>query len=322
MEQKISIAKATQKTIITFAKPTTCFSVNINTNRSTKRDRFTLNINILESQLISSLKDADKLSTKVSQHQLDLEDWRSKNPDTEIPQNFIDNEDTLTAPLIDIVDSIYLSTLVLLNTLKLTDYQDEFKRRFGLDFNATRAATEYEIDNETGHPYNNFLTKIHKFLRVLGISTDSELYYSQAGIKYLETILKNTAAIVHDSGKSAKSETEVYKCVKHVIQAIFPKSLHPKSNFIKHAQEYKPDILIPELYAAVEYKYATSIEKLKATIAQLSDDIHGYSNEYDYRLFYAVFYVTKDFVGLEKFEAIWNEKQYPSNWKAFYIVGN
>ncbi|WP_435037171.1 hypothetical protein [Pseudomonas neuropathica] len=277
---------------------------------------------MLEAQLITLLKEANQLSIKVAQHQLDLGDWHSRNPDTELPQAFIDNEETLTKPLIDIVDSIYLSTLALLSVLKLTDYQDQFKNRFGLDFNAIRAAEEYEIDNETGHPYNTFLIKIHRFLKILGISTESELYYTQAGIKYLETILKNTAAIVHNSGKTVKSETEVYKCVKHVIQAIFPTSLHPKSNFIKQAQEYKPDILIPELFAAVEYKFATTAEKLKATIAQLSDDIHGYSNEYDYRLFYAVFYVTQDFIGLEKFNAIWKEKQYPKNWKAFYIVGS
>src|SRR5690606_2163362 len=110
-----------------------------------------------------------------------------------------------------------------------------------------------------------------------------------------------------------KSETDVYKAVRKVVESVFPSAIMPKSNFLKTAQEYKPDILIPEIFSAVEYKYADSEQKLKSTIAQISDDVVGYTGDKDYRLFYAVFYVTNDFWGAEKFQVAWNEKKFPEN---------
>lgn len=102
---------------------------------------------------------------------------------------------------------------------------------------------------------------------------------------------------------------------------MFTGAKSPRSSFIKSFKEYKPDILIPELHAAVEYKYANSAEKLKSTIDQICADVTGYTGDSDYRIFYAVFYVTQDFWGQEMFARVWSEMNFPKNWKAFYIVG-
>ncbi|EPU1022796.1 hypothetical protein ACVUNK_004389, partial [Escherichia coli] len=91
--------------------------------------------------------------------------------------------------------------------------------------------------------------------------------------------------------------------------------------FLKSFKEYKPDILIPELFTAVEYKYASTEEKLKSTIEQIAADVKGYTGDNDYNIFYAVFYVTTDFWGLEKFMNVWNENKFPQNWIPVYVVG-
>ena len=142
-----------------------------------------------------------------------------------------------------------------------------------------------------------------------------------SGVHYLETVLRNTGQIITTSGEKPRSETRVYKAVRSVLEAIFPSAKKPQSNFIKTAQVYKPDILITELYSAVEYKYAKDEAKLKTTIGQIADDVKGYTGDPDYKLFYAVFYVTKDFWGQDRFDAVWSEKEFPSNWRAFYVVG-
>lgn len=139
--------------------------------------------------------------------------------------------------------------------------------------------------------------------------------------KYLENILKNTESILIALNITPKSEPDVYRLVKHVIYAVFPKAREAGSNFLKIAKEFKPDILIPEAKAAVEYKYAKDVHKLKATIEQIAADAKGYTGDSDYEFFYAVFYVTKDFWGELKFMEAWGEFDFPSNWIPIYIVG-
>jgi hypothetical protein len=137
----------------------------------------------------------------------------------------------------------------------------------------------------------------------------------------LENILNSTAAILNKRGITPRSEVDVYREVRSTLEAVFPAAKSPKSNFIKTAQEYRPDILVPELHAVIEYKFAESEAKLKSTIAQISDDVKGYTGDTDFNLFYAVFYVKADFWGPEKFKAVWAEKKFPENWRAIYVVG-
>ena len=96
----------------------------------------------------------------------------------------------------------------------------------------------------------------------------------------------------------------------------YPKLLkkQPRSKFIKTAQEYKPDILIPELKTAIEYKYAKSENRLKAIIDQIYADAANYTNDDDYLKFYAVFIIDGNFWAPPKCEAVWKEKNFPPNW--------
>jgi hypothetical protein len=155
-----------------------------------------------------------------------------------------------------------------------------------------------------------------------GFSNHAEIVMKKrAGLTYLHNVLSNTGSIINNLNVSPKSEAEVYNSVKVVLHAIFPKSKSAGSNFLKIAKEYKPDILIPELNLAIEYKYANTETKLKSTIEQIAADVKGYSGDNDYKLFYVVFYVTKDFWGEKKFKEVWYEQNFPVNWESFYIIG-
>ncbi|MEZ8503160.1 hypothetical protein AB6D08_17750 [Vibrio splendidus] len=219
--------------------------------------------------------------------------------------------------------NLYISTVFLLSSRGLESYLLLFYKLFGEDPNSPRYLEEFDINYYiSGQAYSKFLEQLTQFLSVFDfLEFDEDRYLRISGLRYLETVLRNTASIVSKTGKKPNSETDVYKTVKVSVEAIFPSSKKPKSNFIKHAKEYKPDILIPELYTAVEYKYAKDEEKLKSTIEQICIDVKGYTGDKDYTVFYAVFYVTEDFWGFKKFKSVWNDYDFPKNWVPIYVVG-
>ena len=143
------------------------------------------------------------------------------------------------------------------------------------------------------------------------------------GIKYLENILQQTGAILENINIKPSSEPRVYNAVKFVIKAIFPSSIHPTKGFFTSFKNFEPDILIPQLEVAIEYKYAKDEATLKSTIEQIAADAIGYSYDKNYKLFYGVFYVTgaAKKMGQKRFEQAIKDMKYPNNWKFYYIEG-
>lgn len=185
-----------------------------------------------------------------------------------------------------------------------------------------RIMEEYDNRSAVGIQ-NSFLHEAWAFLSAyenFGTNDLSHLMH-RTGISYLETILRNTAVIINHRNITPKNETDVYKAVADVCKAVYPGSANLTSPFIKIAGEYKPDVLIPALNCAIEYKYAKTEAKLKATIEGILGDVQNYSDHPDYKLFYAVFYVKPDIWGAQKFEEVWKQNNFPENWKGVYVVG-
>ncbi|WP_096669518.1 hypothetical protein [Polaromonas sp. AET17H-212] len=267
--------------------------------------------------------EAEKLVEEVGQYEQDWAHWSATSEDHAIPPDWlIEKGEEVRPPFQYVLESLYLCTVYMLDASGLHEYLRQFYTRFGRTFNAQKAASSFDIEPFFEFtPHNKFLQDLRQFLTPLNIFQDSSRYLRLSGVIYLENVLRNTATIVQKSGRTPQSEPEVYKAVRSVLEAIFPSARSPKSNFLKSAQEYKPDVLIPELFAAIEYKFADTEQKLKTTIGQIADDVKGYTGDLDYHLFYAVFYTKKDFWGPAKFDLAWKEKDFPSNWRAFYIVG-
>lgn len=233
-----------------------------------------------------------------------------------------DRYDELVVPFMHLATSIYLTTVALLDKEQMHIYLKHFYKVFGKNFNERKAAEEFDIETYwTGEPFNVFLSNIRQFIGPLGIMQDTEGYLKLSGIHYLETILKNTDAILYQQKIIPSSETEVYQAVKHVLEAVFPSIKTSKSNFIKTAKQYKPDILISELSVAIEYKYASNKQQLTKILGQIAEDVKGYTGDDEYQLFYAVIYVTSTFWGADKFKNAWKDHNFPKNWRYFYIVG-
>lgn len=268
------------------------------------------------------ITEADSMEDRVCKHQISWNQWEASGRSKAPPDWLIEESDVVMVPFQRLLESLYLTSVCYLDAIGVNVYLAMFLKKFGKRFDSKAASEKFNIDLDSfEYAFNVFLRDLRQFLAPLGVIGDSERYRWLSGVHYLESILKNTAVIIHKLGKSPKSETEVSDSVKFAVEAAFPSSTTARSYFVHTAQEYKPDILIPELFAAVEYKYAENERKLKVTIGQIADDVKGYTGDPRYHLFYAVFYVKNDFWGAEKFNTAWKQKKFPDNWKAFWVVG-
>jgi hypothetical protein len=141
------------------------------------------------------------------------------------------------------------------------------------------------------------------------------------GKEYLLNILKHTAVILNEKQVEPSNETSIYNAVKVHCQAIFPDGSFSPAPFNKTAKEYKPDILVPSLNCAIEYKYAKSEKDLVRTIDEILIDVEGYSGHEVFTEFFAVFYVEPGILVEERFKQIWKEKKFPSNWQGILVQG-
>lgn len=146
-------------------------------------------------------------------------------------------------------------------------------------------------------------------------------YYT--GLNYLENILESTSLILGELSVIPSKEQEVYDKVRIVCKAAFHDAQCPggHNSFNKEAKCYKPDILIPMLNCAIEYKFAETEVELNTTMDEILADVEGYNGNPLYKLFYAVFYVKTGTVTKSRFDTMWNTKNFPENWKPFLVQG-
>ena len=218
--------------------------------------------------------------------------------------------------------TIYKLVVTYLETSNLKEYLTDFKTEFATLFTSGNLFDQ-GFDNDSGHTYSETITKFWHFLSPFEFSQQSYIdkLLKQTGVTHLERILRNTQVIINETNTKPTSEPQVYKAVKFVVKSVFPSALEPTSGFFKSFKNYNPDILVPEIHTAVEYKYADTEAKLKNQIDQVIADTKGYTGDTNYEIFYAVFYVTDDFWGIDKFETVWKEMEFPKNWKGIYIIG-
>lgn len=201
-------------------------------------------------------------------------------------------------------------------------YLEEIRTKLAPMLDTDQILEEYNNRFAEG-PQNNFLHEVWAYLSAYELFGRNDIAHlmQRTGISYLETILHNTAVVIHHRNLVPKNETDVYKAVADICKAVFPGSAKPDTAFVKIAGEYKPDVLIPTLNCAVEYKYAKTEAKLKATLEGILADVQHYSGHPLYKIFYAVFYVQPDIWGAQKFSEVWKENNFPPNWKGIYVVG-
>lgn len=168
------------------------------------------------------------------------------------------------------------------------------------------------MDSELMHIYRKYLYAFDDFYIV-----DARKEFD-----ILENILNSTATLLKDFGIQPTSEADVYKPIKNICKAAFPDNKdcsHYK--FLQTAKCYNPDILIPSLECAIEFKYVNDEKELNRTMDEILADVEGYKGNPSYSVFYAVFYAANSICPTKKFNYMWAEKHFPKNWKGIYVQG-
>lgn len=141
-----------------------------------------------------------------------------------------------------------------------------------------------------------------------------------SGLSVFETILKNTAAIINDLNVDPTKESDVRREIFKVLKYAIPDT--QREITINHiSKNYKMDFGARSVAAAAEYKYADSEEELKTSIESVYADMKGYRGDYDFRSFYAVFYLTSPITNIDRVEAEFRHVGVGIEWKPIVVCG-
>lgn len=119
-----------------------------------------------------------------------------------------------------------------------------------------------------------------------------------------------------EPSNEAEVRAEVYKTMIHV----FPDTVK-EIPITKVSKTYKPDIGVKRLKSAIEYKFVDSEEEAKTAIGGIFEDIQGYEGSDDWTTFYAVIYMTDNFLTQDQVKAEFKLSKVPHHWKPLVVYG-
>jgi hypothetical protein len=195
-------------------------------------------------------------------------------------------------------------------------FTDKFQEIINDQEKTTKSRASLYVDGEPSmiihDDFREFLNSFQEF--------DTE-YSKKLEVNKLKLILENTISILSKTNTKVTNETSIYTSVKWVVEITYPamRSLN-KARFIKKFTTYHPDILVPEVSSAVEYKYIRKGEKVEKYLDQIKTDADNYENDPEYKYFYAVVYFEdKADINPAGFKQAVIEKKFPNNWTIFPI---
>jgi hypothetical protein len=136
----------------------------------------------------------------------------------------------------------------------------------------------------------------------------------------LEQILRGTPKMLTDRNIEPSNEAQVRNEVYNTLIHVFPDTIR-ELPIAKISKVYKPDIGIKRLKSAVEYKFVDSEAEAKTAIGGIFEDINGYEGSEDWTTFYAVFYMTDNFLTQDQIEAEFKLSKAPHHWKPIVVFG-
>jgi len=211
---------------------------------------------------------------------------------------------------------LYYMILTYLEAKGMPLLLQSFKDRFSKIIDNDTLILESEMTHPEGEHELKFIIGFKQFLDPF-----KSFDYKQSKedeTKKLISILKNSGFILKKTKPNFVNEADIYNEIKWVIGLYYPTCRRKnKSSFIQEFKTYNPDILIPELKTAIEFKYIKDkTDNIDNFIDQIKVDSANYTDDYRYDKFIAVFYIGD--VGLatpESIEVAWKAKKIPSNWE-------
>lgn len=222
------------------------------------------------------------------------------------------------------IKDLYYLIKVYLEAKGFTIYLHDFHSKFDTFINDAASdllyAENYQPESEKD------LKIIVDFKRILNPFKVFDYRHTkeEESIK-INSILKHTDYILKNSKAKIVTEADIYKQVKWVLGLYYPKCrLLNKASFIQEFKTYNPDILIPELKIAIEYKFVRdSSDNIDEYIDQIRSDATNYIDDIRYENFIAVLYVGNSATATnDAIQASWDQKRFPRNWELVIAMGS
>jgi hypothetical protein len=219
-----------------------------------------------------------------------------------------DAEDTLAF----YVDKAFRDTGILAERLGLPLFRHDIaERRAGLkDLSAVKLSND-------GDWYSQALADARIFYDSLQTMTNGR---AVTGLGVFHTILENTPKIITARELIPSNEAQVRQAVMDVLEFYF-RDVVREIPIAQNIKTYKPDIGVRSLMAAAEYKFVSSRKETKAALDGIYTDMKGYGGRYDWRSFYAVFYMTGHFYSQKDVDEEFCLVKAELSWTPIVVVG-
>lgn len=220
-------------------------------------------------------------------------------------------------PLRDHIKSIWVRLQFAYEALGLSDLLAELRA----GFEAHRDSLTSVGMTMTGYPDSPSLSYLGMYFRPLKASVPSTEEADRAvAVQQLERVLLGTPKLVKDRNLQPASEKDVRKAMYDLLIHFYPDTVREVS-IAKQSKVYKPDIGVPSLKAAIEYKFVDSEKELKTALGGIYTDVAGYAGSEDWKVFFAVVYMTEPYFTQAQVEAEFKLSKVDRSWKPLLVVG-
>ena len=136
----------------------------------------------------------------------------------------------------------------------------------------------------------------------------------------LRQILLGTPKLIADRKLVPKNEAEVRREIYGTLLHVFPDTVR-ELPIPQVSKTYKPDIGVPHLEVAVEYKFCDSESELKTCLEGIYADTKGYAGSKDWTNFVAVMYCTGAFMTEAQLREEERRVGMPPSWELLLVTG-
>ena len=171
--------------------------------------------------------------------------------------------------------------------------------------------------SDEGDLSSRHLQRVAGYFESLEALTDGK---DVTGLGILETMLHSTPKIIKAFKLEPKNEADVQKAMATAFRFAFPDVI-PEVSIGKNFKMYKPDFGIRSLHAAVEYKFIDSEQEAKTALDGTFADMKGYAGTFDWRHFYAVYYMTDAFLTQREVDTAYKLVRAEENWTPIVVFG-
>jgi hypothetical protein len=136
----------------------------------------------------------------------------------------------------------------------------------------------------------------------------------------LGRILRATATIIQAEKIKPDREADVQSAIYKHLRFIYPDARR-EVRVPKKFKSYRPDIGVPTLQTAIEYKFCKTKEDVSAAVEGIYADMRGYAGTKEWQHFFAVIYQSDAFFTQEELVSEFKLSESDKNWTPILVHG-